>query len=243
VPTVGISLVRENTAGIRPPRALWVSFDLGRPFGAPHDAGLQTRVLRAALSLLERTDGPVILEDFPEDAPRPSAADFDGLVCPVPLPRNARRSAGPAALVAAEMEALAPWQALAVQRTGRSIAGVSGLGVAEVVAFLTALFEGRTPDPAAGLTAAQTARFASEDLRNWYFEAASARPGPSPSPSAMADWFWGETAAGALILALQPLLAASADPLLRRVAERSLVPRVQQHRIAAARDRLEPALR
>ena len=32
--TTGISLVRENTASMRPPRALWVSFPLGRPLGS-----------------------------------------------------------------------------------------------------------------------------------------------------------------------------------------------------------------
>jgi hypothetical protein len=30
IPTTGISLVREHTEKIRPPRALWVTFELGR---------------------------------------------------------------------------------------------------------------------------------------------------------------------------------------------------------------------
>jgi D-proline reductase (dithiol) PrdB len=34
IATTGISLVREHTAGYRPPRFLWVPFPLGRPFGA-----------------------------------------------------------------------------------------------------------------------------------------------------------------------------------------------------------------
>ena len=38
VPTTQISLIREHTERIRPPRALWVPFELGRPFGVPHDA-------------------------------------------------------------------------------------------------------------------------------------------------------------------------------------------------------------
>jgi len=32
-----VSLIREQTAAIRPPRALWVPFMLGRPFGVPND--------------------------------------------------------------------------------------------------------------------------------------------------------------------------------------------------------------
>ena len=238
MPTAGISLVRENTVGMRPPRALWVPFDLGRPFGAPGDAGLQTRVLRALLGLLVRSDGPVVLEDFPEDAPRARAEDMEGMVCPVPLPRAAGGERGPLALVTAEMAALAPWHALAVERTRRSLDGVAGIGIEAALAFLVDLLEGSAPPPAPGLSRAQTLRFATEDLRAWYFEAASAKPGPRTPARAMADWFWGDTAAGALVLALQPILAASADPLLRRVAERSLVPRVQQHRVAEARSRL-----
>jgi hypothetical protein len=47
IPTTGVSLVREHSAGYRPPRFLWVPFPLGRPFGAPGAPGFQHRVLRA----------------------------------------------------------------------------------------------------------------------------------------------------------------------------------------------------
>ena len=63
IATTGISLVRINTEQMELPRFLWVPFELGRPFGAPHEPDFQRRVLRAALRLLERWDGPAILED------------------------------------------------------------------------------------------------------------------------------------------------------------------------------------
>ena len=69
IATTGISLVRVNTEQMQLPRFLWVPFELGRPFGAPNEPDFQRRVLRSALELLERSDGPVILEDFPDDAP------------------------------------------------------------------------------------------------------------------------------------------------------------------------------
>ena len=65
IATTGISLVREHTETIRPPRALWVTFELGRPLGIPDDAPFQRRVVKAALDLLARTDGPLIA-DYPE---------------------------------------------------------------------------------------------------------------------------------------------------------------------------------
>ncbi len=60
IPTTQISLIREDTQQIRPPRALWVPFELGNPLGAPDQPELQTRVLRAVLGLLERETGPVL---------------------------------------------------------------------------------------------------------------------------------------------------------------------------------------
>jgi hypothetical protein len=237
VPTTGISLVREHTAEMRPPRALWVSFELGRPFGAPHEPGLQTRTLRAALALLERGDGPAVLEDFPEDAPKAAATEdaMEGMACPVPLPRpKPEDRSGPVAAVEAEVAALAPWYALAVERSGRSTVGVSGLDLKDALGFLGALLAGDSPTPAPGMSLAQTLRFATEDLRNWYLEAASARPGGSLPATAMADWFWGETAAGALVFALRAICIQSTDAALRHLATRALVPRTQMHRVATA---------
>ena len=63
ITTVSISLLREITEKICPPRALFVPFPLGYPLGEPHNPDLQLRIMRAAFSLLPRTDFPV-LEDF-----------------------------------------------------------------------------------------------------------------------------------------------------------------------------------
>ncbi len=68
--TVAISLIRPQSENTKPPRALWVPFELGRPFGPPSDPLFQRRVTLATLRLLECASGPVILEDFPEDDPR-----------------------------------------------------------------------------------------------------------------------------------------------------------------------------
>jgi hypothetical protein len=63
ITTVSISLLREITEKIRPPRALFVPFPLGYPLGEPNNPDLQVRIMRAAFSLLSRSDIPV-LEDF-----------------------------------------------------------------------------------------------------------------------------------------------------------------------------------
>lgn len=65
ITTTSVSLLREVTSIIHPPRALWVPFKMGFPLGAPNDPPLQHQVIAAALSLLERTDVP-ILETYVE---------------------------------------------------------------------------------------------------------------------------------------------------------------------------------
>lgn len=63
ITTVSISLLREVVSVLKPPRALFVPFLMGFPLGTPNDAGLQHRIIAAALELLERNDTP-ILEEF-----------------------------------------------------------------------------------------------------------------------------------------------------------------------------------
>ena len=58
--TTQISLIRLHSEKIRPPRALWVPFELGRPLGPPNDEAFQHRVLKAALDLLAAPSGPVL---------------------------------------------------------------------------------------------------------------------------------------------------------------------------------------
>ena len=65
IPTVSISLLREVTTAVRPPRALFVPYPLGYPLGAPNDPALQHRIIAVALALLERGDAPVFEEFRP----------------------------------------------------------------------------------------------------------------------------------------------------------------------------------
>ncbi len=65
ITTTSVSLLREVTSIIHPPRALWVSYPMGFPLGAPNHPALQHQVIAAALALLPRTDVPV-LETFVE---------------------------------------------------------------------------------------------------------------------------------------------------------------------------------
>ncbi|MGD8810810.1 MAG: hypothetical protein PVG24_14465 [Gammaproteobacteria bacterium] len=220
-----ISLVREHTEKINPSRALWVPFELGRPVGAPGEPDFQRRVLEAALGLFGADSGPV-LEDFPEDAPGGASDDYSGWVCPVNLaPPPAPDEAGDAAAVLAEIEKLRPWYQIAREQRGRTTVGVSGLAVEDAARLLAGfLADPGIDSPRADLALPQALKFAAEDLKAWYLEAATAKPGPSAS-KALNDWFWRETAAGALVLRVAAACRQSDVAALNALGQRSLVPR------------------
>lgn len=69
ISTVSISLLREVTSVIRPPRALFVPFRMGYPLGVPNDVELQHRIIAAALALLPRADVP-LFEEFKDKFPK-----------------------------------------------------------------------------------------------------------------------------------------------------------------------------
>ncbi len=216
MPTTGISLVREHTEVVRPPRALWVTFELGRPLGVPDDAPFQRRVVKAALDLLARTDGPV-LADYPEQAPE--VTDFSGWACPIALAPAKVDSLG------AEIDRLATWYDRAKAKRGRTTVGVSGLDMPAAGALVAQALEGELP-------AAQTLKEAVDDLRAYYLEAASAFPEPGSS-TARKHWFWDETKLAQALLALQPRLAASADPQHKILGNLTLIPATERHRLKA----------
>jgi hypothetical protein len=64
--TISISLNREITEKVRPPRALLVDFPLGHPMGNPFDYGLQKRILTEALKHLKDISEPETIIDYTE---------------------------------------------------------------------------------------------------------------------------------------------------------------------------------
>jgi hypothetical protein len=214
-----------------PPRALWVPFILGRPFGVPGDAEFQRRVLRAVLHLLEAPAGPV-LEDYAEEAPVPGAAETEGMACPVSFDREMAADDLGAAL-AREIEELAPWHDLAAKRRERTTTGLSGMAMDEAARFVASYLNSSPAPNLNGMNAGETLKIVCDDLRAYYYEAAAAQPG-NPDAQAVLHWFWHDTAAGRAFLALQKICLDSADPSLQVLGGNSLVPRAIVHAHAHA---------
>lgn len=233
IATTQISLVRPHTETIRPPRALWVPFELGRPFGAPDEPEFQRRVILAALSLLEREDGP-ILEDFREDAPGPGA-DGSGWVCPVALGAPPEIDTEPdslAAAMATEMHRLRPWYDTGLEaRGGRTTVGVSQLEINALAPFIAKFLEHPWPEnPRQDVRLIDTLKYAVEDLKSFYLESAAAQPGGRAGSVELDNWFWDETVAARVLFALRAALMAGNDDYAARVGDRTLIPAAQRER-------------
>lgn len=225
IATTLVSLVRLHSEKVEPPRALWVPFELGRPLGPPNNPALQTRVLKAALALLQSTDGPVLLEDF--DHPTPETEPQAGWRCPVKTARSDIDTTDAAAFKAAldaEIAQVTPWYDGAAASTGRTTFGVGGMTIEQIARYLTS-YLGAAPDdsPVADLSPRMALRFGADDLKVYYLEAAMAEL-ETPSSAQLVNWFWRETVAGQLLIALRENALKGDDDKLKVVCGNFMVP-------------------
>jgi hypothetical protein len=221
--TVAISLIRPQTEKTRPPRALWVPFELGRPFGPPSHPAFQKRVILAALRLVERQSGPVIIEDFPDDDPR--GRPDPGWRLPFDHAAVVNGSAETiAGELETEMELLRGRHDRWVTARGRSTIGLSGLSITDCGRLVAGQVRGAAlTSPRDGFSPPLMLRFAVDDLKAYYLEAGAAGFA-KPSSRQLGDWFWNATAAGAALHAVRAVCLASSDDRLKLIAGNFMVP-------------------
>jgi hypothetical protein len=216
VATSSISLVREHSEQVKPPRALFVPFPFGYPLGQANNPELQLRVLRAALALLERPAGP-ILEDFPDE----SGPDGD-----INLPQAASvPSMASADDPAFEVTKLRPyyeqWVATHDGRTHVGLTGVDQRRFRGLVRLLEAYASGDdsadAPERAPDVSLPQFLRWAADDMRSFYFEARLNQK-PDGDFRDINAWFWGETAMANLLRKVRDRMKAAGDPALDAIA-------------------------
>jgi hypothetical protein len=223
IATVAVVLIRPQAERTKPPRALWVPFELGRPFGPPNDPAFQKRVVLAALGMLVDDGGPVGIIDFPDDDPR-SRPD------PAWRPpfKPAAVASGSAESLASRLEAeFALFEGAHrrwMEQYGRSTVGLSGLAIGDCARYVADWLRGKDPpSPRDGFSAPLVLRFAVDDLKAYCLEAAGSGTA-KPSSRQLTDWFWNETATGTALRALREVLRAHQDERLRLVVSNFIVP-------------------
>ncbi len=208
--TVLIALVHRQAEEVRPPRALWVPFPLGRPFGAAGNASFQRRVLKALLALFDEPAGPV-LEVFPSEAP-PDGGDRDI------LDHIAVKRHGP---LLEEVDGLGPFHEASLRRRGRTTMGGSGFDAQGAARLLAEWLDGGAC--AMDMAGINRLRLAAEDLKTYYMEAATA-DGAARDGQAVTAWFWTRTAAGRTIDSVRRKCLESDSPTVRDAASYMFVP-------------------
>lgn len=213
--TVSVSLVREHTVALKPPRALYVPFPFGMPLGRPGDAAQQTRVLRAVFGLLDAGPPPVLRDLGGEETV--------GDASPVQAARVAPAAAVAVGDVAAEVTRMRHFHERWAARTGRTSVGLTGIAPERfrgVVRFLEAYARGEDADLRArppDVPVAYFVRYCVDDLRALYAEAWFVRR-PDAPPDEFHRWLWGESALGGLLRAVRDRMAADGDATTRAVA-------------------------
>jgi hypothetical protein len=223
LPTTVLAIVLPQVQKIRPPRAVMLPFMLGRPLGEPNDRPFQRRVLMEALRLLERTDGPVILEYFPDDNPgwfdRP---DWKPAVT-LPVPASHASAIEWKSAFQDELALVLPvWERFKA-RLGRTTVGLAGQPPEAWPEFAASFLDGGLPTIPAHDTPALALRFLADDLKAFYGEAVQA-DGPPPSARQIDQWSWRLTVAGQLLIALREVALKSKNNTRKTVGCRFFVP-------------------
>ena len=218
VATASISLIREQSEAVKPPRALWVPFALGRPLGTANDADFQKQVIRAALGMLETATKPTI-EDYPIEAP--VEGEVGEWVCPVSFPFTEDESY--TGRLVAEVTRLAPWSAETRAVRGRSLFGATGATTDQFESVARALGGIADSGDVTNLPDADIdwkfdmpllVRHLADDLRVFYHEAVAAQPGPgAPNHEALSDWIFNGTALGDTLQAIAGHLTDERSPM------------------------------
>jgi len=210
---VVVGLIRLHLEKVQPPRALWVPFELGRPLGGYIDGGaFQKQVLQAALTLLDRSDGPVILQDFTEDDPGAAVdTSWRGV------------SLADCTSLADELRLLKPQWLKAVARLGRSMADLSGMPIEQVADYLERFDSNNpAPNPNDRMSDLLRLRYCADDIKAFYTEAALASG--SPSSKQIGDWFWDQSRAADVLQRIRRQNINHATEIRARVCGFMIVP-------------------
>lgn len=202
IATISFASVLGVVEKMKPPRALYCEFPLGRPLGKPNDGEFQTSVLQAGFDLLD-SDSQVIAT-FPEVI----TSDDTPMACAIPprfdpdLPAAVDEAQG---LRAAYDRALASRGVSAVGRAIDADTIPAALDVFHQVANGATWTDLELPG--------KNTVAVCHDIRSYYEEAGlELVTGPSPVGRAVEAWFFEETEAGKTIMAARSELQRQEVP-------------------------------
>jgi hypothetical protein len=223
VATTVIGLVRPHMERSGNARGLFVPFPLGRRWAGRATRHSSTACCVPRSACWNGATAPVVLEDFPHDAPgqQPVAGWRPGFV---PEPGAPAAVAEWQAAVAAEIAQAQPAWERARARGARSGVGVSFQAPDDWASFAAAFLGDDPPHPPPALgSPALALRFLADDKRAFMAEAAMAE-GPVLPPDQWNTWFCRHSMAGRFLVALRAAALDHPHEGFRTVGSRFLVP-------------------
>jgi|TARA_B110000014_G_scaffold247975_1_gene221924 hypothetical protein len=212
--TTGIVLIEEHAQRVKPPRMLAVPFFFGNALGEADNPEYQHKVLQATFDLLDRDQGPV-LEQLPDD------------MVPDILMQGSEttnESSEKGLNSADELTALrAYYEQWMNSHDGRTAVGGSSIPQRRfraVVRFIEGFISGEETDMKErpeDINVPQFLRLCVNDLKAFYYEARMAQR-PDGADRDIHDWFWSQTAMGALVMSLGTHMSGIDDKESQAVA-------------------------
>ena len=193
---------------------LAVPFFFGNALGEPDNPEYQHRVLQATFDLLDREQGPV-LEQLPED-----------MVPDILVQGSQMTSSSEAASLNAadELTSLrAYYEQWVNAHNGRTAVGLSTIPQRRfrgIIRFLEGYISGEESDMKErpqDTNVPQFIRYCIDDLKAFYYEARMAQR-PDGADRDIHNWFWSDTAMGALTMALAQRMRDDDDETAKAVA-------------------------
>jgi len=125
-----------------------------------------------------------------------------------------------------EMASLRPWYDMGVNKRQRTAVGASGIALEALGDFIYAFARGEEPNnPRDDISLAYTLKFAVVDLKSYYIEGITAQPGQAGASSQrLTDWFWGETVAAKVLMAMKKVGEANTDSVMNQIGIGFIVP-------------------
>lgn len=128
-----------------------------------------------------------------------------------------------------EIALMHPWYDRAVEKRKRTTVGVSGLEPEALGSFVAKFMEGEIPASENDLDSPALFKLAIEDLKAYYFEAATAQPGQENADSStLSAWFYHEAVVGKVLFAVGDAHKDTEDKAMRLVVNTLLIPRAQR---------------
>jgi hypothetical protein len=212
--TTGIVLIEEHAQRVKPPRMLAVPFFFGNALGEADDAEYQHKVLQHTFNLLDRNEGPV-LESLPDDM-------IPDIIMQGSETTNESEEKGLNA--ADELTALRAyyeqWIKAHNDRTAVGLSTIPQRRFRGIVRFLEGYISGEETDMKerpAEFTVPQFVRYCVDDLKAFYYEARMVQR-PDGADREIHEWFWSESAMGALFMSLAKKMRDDEDAEVQAIA-------------------------